>query len=146
PRRQELLRKVNIPFTLRKQHVDEQQVSISDPAEKVKQLAILKGQNTPIKHKDEVVLTADTVVSFNRQIFEKPADKEEARKMISALSGNVHDVFTGVMIRSLTEETVFVERTKVEFWPLSDAEIDWYISTDEPYDKAGAYGIQNLGA
>ena len=66
--------------------------------------------------------------------------------MISALSGNEHEVFTGVLIRSFDDEVAFVERTVVEFWPLSDQEIEGYVSTDEPYDKAGAYGIQSIGA
>ncbi len=66
--------------------------------------------------------------------------------MISRLSGSIHEVFTGVMIRSTEESKIFVERTMVEFWPLKEDEIDWYLSTDEPYDKAGAYGIQSIGA
>ncbi|WP_164667310.1 Maf family protein [Virgibacillus doumboii] len=146
PRRQELLNQVKIPFTVRKPDVDESQINSKDPLEKVKQLAILKGKNTSIDHNDEVILSADTVVSYNQMIFEKPENKEEALQMITAFSGNEHDVFTGVMIRSLDNEIIFVERTKVEFWPLSKEEIDWYISTDEPYDKAGAYGIQSIGA
>ncbi|MEC5424725.1 Maf family protein [Virgibacillus sp. C22-A2] len=146
PRRQELLNQVKIPFTLRSQNIDESQIRTDDPLEKVKQLASLKGRNVPIKHKDEVIVSADTVVSYNRVIFEKPTNKEEAAQMISALSGDVHEVFTGVMIRSHDDEVVFAERTKVEFWPLTEDEIDWYISTDDPYDKAGAYGIQSIGA
>lgn len=146
PRRQELLIQVHIPFTIRKPAIDESQIKTSDPFEKVKQLAVRKGRHVPVRGDKEVVLAADTVVSYQQQIFEKPADKNHARQMITALSGDIHEVFTGVMIRSRNEEKVFVERTKVEFWPLSEAEIDWYIATSEPYDKAGAYGIQSLGA
>src|SRR5699024_1932995 len=75
-----------------------------------------------------------------------PANKDEAYQMISSLSGNIHEVFTGVMIRSDDHEEVFVTETKVEFWPLSDQTIEWYIHTDDPYDKAGAYGVQRLGS
>ncbi|MFC2947963.1 Maf family protein [Virgibacillus sediminis] len=146
PRRKELLSQVNIPFTLRKQDIDESQVTSQDPVEKVKQLAILKGRNIPIHQPDEVILSADTVVSYQNNIFEKPADQEEAKKMISTLSGDVHEVYTGVLLRTEEEEAVIVERTEVEFWPLTEEEINWYIATEEPYDKAGAYGIQHLGA
>ena len=146
PRRQELLNQVRIPFTIRKPNIDESQIITHDPVEKVRQLAILKGRNVIIKHYDEVILSADTVVSYNQNIFEKPKNKEDAYKMISALSGNVHEVFTGVLIRSLDQETIFVERTEVEFWPLSEEETVPYIATKEPYDKAGAYGIQSVGA
>lgn len=145
PRRQELLNQVRIPFTSRSPNVDESQITTNDPIEKVKQLAMLKAENVPINH-DEVILAADTVVAYKQTIFEKPNNKKQAYQMISALSGDVHDVFTGVMIRSCKERTVFVERTRVEFWPLSTNEIEWYVSSKDPYDKAGAYGIQSLGA
>ncbi|AXI08834.1 septum formation protein Maf [Oceanobacillus zhaokaii] len=145
PRRKELLKQVKIPFAFRKQDIDESLINTSDPLEKVQQLSLLKG-NVPIEHKDEVILSADTVVSYNQKIFEKPKNKEDAIQMLTALSGDVHEVYTGVMIRSVDNEIVFAERTKVEFWPLTKDEIEWYISTNEPYDKAGAYGIQGIGA
>src|SRR5690606_14293807 len=146
PRRQELLKQVQIPFIVQAANIDESQISTDDPVKKVKELAMLKGRSISIKKKDEVILAADTVVSYNGKIFEKPKNKEEAFDMISALSGNEHQVFTGVLIRSFDDEVAFVERTIVEFWPLSDQEIEGYVSTDEPYDKAGAYGIQSIGA
>ncbi|WP_010649886.1 Maf family protein [Oceanobacillus massiliensis] len=146
PRRQELLHQVQIPFTLRKPKVDESQIKTSDPVEKVKQLATLKNHNITDLDKNEVILSADTIVSCNQNIFEKPKNKEEAFQMIYALSGNVHEVYTGVMIRSTDNEVVFTERTQVEFWTLTDKEIEWYVSMDEPYDKAGAYGIQSIGS
>ncbi|MFD2042871.1 Maf family protein [Ornithinibacillus salinisoli] len=146
PRRQELLQQVNIPFTLRKQETNESQIITSDPVDKVKQLATLKNNNISLEHEDEVILTADTVVSFHNHIFEKPKHKEDAHEMLSALSGEVHEVYTGVMIRSKESKHVFVEKTEVEFWSLSQKEIEWYISTQDPYDKAGAYGIQSIGS
>ena len=136
PRRQELLKQVNIPFTIRKPAIDETQITTKDPVEKVQQ----------IQNEYEVILAADTVVSYEQTIFEKPKNKEEAFNMIHSLSGDTHDVYTGVNIRSTEHESIFVERTKVVFWPLSKSEIEWYVSTDDPYDKAGAYGIQSLGA
>ncbi|MFD2656736.1 Maf family protein [Gracilibacillus thailandensis] len=146
PRRQELLQQVHIPFTIRKPNVDESQITETNPAEKVKQLAMLKGREVLIQDKDEVILSSDTVVSFQQNIFEKPADKQAAYKMIEAMSGKTHEVYTGVMLRSAEQEVVFVENTKVEFWPLTEEEIISYIETDEPYDKAGGYGIQSVGA
>ncbi len=146
PRRQELFKQVNIPFAVRLPKVDESQIIAHDPIEKVKQLAMEKGKNVAMREPNEVILAADTVVAYKQTIFEKPKNREEAFHMISTLSGKAHDVFTGVMIRSSNEERVFVEQTKVVFWPLSNSEIDWYVSTNEPYDKAGAYGIQSLGA
>ncbi|KAB8137489.1 septum formation inhibitor Maf [Gracilibacillus oryzae] len=146
PRRQEILKQVKIPFTIKIPDVDESQIVTDDPYEKVEQLAKIKGSYIPIENDNNIIISADTVVAFQNKIFEKPKDKEEARAMIRDLSGDVHSVYTGVMIRSQEKEFVFVERTEVEFWPLSAAEIDSYIATEEPYDKAGAYGIQSVGA
>lgn len=146
PRRQELIKQVKIPFTVRTPNIDESLIIAKDPVERVTQLATIKGRNVPIQDENEVILAADTVVAYKQTIFEKPKNREEAFQMISALSGDVHDVFTGVMIRSDHEERVFVERTKVVFWPLTPEEIEWYVSTNDPYDKAGAYGIQSLGS
>lgn len=145
PRRQELLKQVNIPFTVRNPNVDESKITSNDPIEKVEQLASLKAKNISLSE-NEVILSADTVVAYQNNIFEKPQSKEDAYHMISKLSGNIHDVYTGVMLRSLHESKMIVERTEVEFLPLTEEEIHWYISTEEPYDKAGAYGIQSLGA
>lgn len=146
PRRRELLEQVNIPFSIRQPETDESQITTDDPFDKVKQLAILKGRETPRFNANEVILAADTVVSYRDEIFEKPKSEQDAYRMLSLLGGNTHDVLTGVMIRSVDKEIIFVERTEVEFWPLSDADINRYIQTIEPYDKAGAYGIQSRGA
>lgn len=146
PRRQELLQQVGVPFLVRKANIDESIITASDPTERVKQLALLKGRNVQLRQNDEVILSADTVVTYRQRIFEKPKNRTDAYEMISTLGGKIHEVFTGVAIRSIEGEAVFVEQTKVEFWPLSESEIEWYISTNEPYDKAGAYGAQGLGA
>ncbi|WP_058307334.1 Maf family protein [Gracilibacillus massiliensis] len=146
PRRQELLQQMRIPFQIRKPNLDESQIKDTDPVTKVKQLAILKGKNVPIQTETEVILAADTVVSFQQNIFEKPKSKQEAYKMIKGLSGKKHHVYTGVMIRCQEKEMTFVESTTVSFWPLTEKEILSYIETEEPYDKAGGYGIQSVGA
>lgn len=146
PRREELLKQVNLPYKIRIPDVDEEQIQTYNPVEKVKQLATIKAENVPLKSNDEVILAADTVVSYQQNIFEKPKNQYEAQETIKALSGNYHEVFTGVMIRSPMDKVVFVERTKVEFWSLTQKEIAAYIKMDDPYDKAGAYGIQSIGA
>lgn len=146
PRRKELLQQVNIPFTVRVAEIDESVITTTKPKEKVIKLATLKGRKVPILSEQEVILAADTIVAFKGEVLEKPKTREEAKEMISSLSGDIHDVFTGVMIRTKKKEVTFASRTKVEFWPLSDKEIITYIESDEPYDKAGGYGIQSLGA
>src|SRR5690625_4440787 len=146
PRRQELLRLANISFNIRKAIVDESEIHSIDPVEKVKQLAELKGKSLSFQQDGEIILAADTIVAYNGRIFEKPKDEKEAYHMMSTFSGNSHDVYTGVLIRSSEKEVTFVEQTEVEFWPLTEEEIKWYISTDDPYDKAGGYGIQSLGS
>ena len=97
------------------------------------------------------VLAADTVVVVDGQILQKPADAEDARRMLALLSGRRHEVLTAVSVSLGGPDDVCpaasgVERTTVEFAPLSDAEIAWYVASGEPLDKAGAYAIQGLGS
>src|SRR5690625_2398522 len=91
PRRQALLKQVNIPFSIRKPDVDESQITASEPRERVKLLAELKSNATPLLNEDEVILSADTVVSFDNEILEKPKDKVDALRMLSLLSGSTHE-------------------------------------------------------
>lgn len=142
PRRQEILRDLSIPFTIRKPELDESSVSLTDPVAKVRKLALLKARDISIESDHEIILTADTVVAYKNTIFEKPNNKQEAYQMISTLSGRKHDVITAFALRTHNREKVFSVKTQVYFWELTDAEVNAYISTTEPYDKAGAYGIQ----
>ncbi|MRG88218.1 Maf family protein [Salinibacillus xinjiangensis] len=146
PRRQQLLEQVKIPFDIRKPDVDESIISSRSPESKVEQLAKLKADHVSLLTEQEVILAADTVVSYQGDIFEKPHTEEDAMNMLSALSGQVHEVYTGVAIRTSDRIKVLAEKTEVEFWPLSSKEIHHYISTMDPFDKAGAYGIQSIGA
>jgi septum formation protein len=146
PRRRELLELANIPFSIRIQDVDESVIIEDDPAQTALELSIYKAKHVPFNAMNEVIITADTVVAYKGQIYGKPGTSEEAFDMLSNLSGDVHEVFTGVTIRSKEKEVSFVERTLVEFWPLSDGDINDYIATGDVYDKAGAYGIQSKGA
>lgn len=146
PRRQAILNQVNLDHIVRVPNVDESQIRTTKPIEKVSALCKLKAASILFEADDEVIITADTVVSFNNMIFEKPKTKEEAYTMLRAFSNQTHEVHTGVLIRAKDHQELFIETTKVTFYPLSDQDINSYIETNEPYDKAGAYGIQGLAA
>jgi len=145
PRRKEILEDIGLTFTIKTEEVDETAVRKMSPEKTVEQLALLKAKAIQIEEKD-LVLAADTVVADQGKIFGKPRSQEEARQMIMALSGKTHYVVTGVALRSKRREVSFVEQTAVTFWELDEPTINWYIHTKEPYDKAGAYGIQGLGS
>ena len=117
------------------------------PKDAVELLARAKAEEIFETHKDELIISADTVVSIDGKILGKPWDKAEASEMLHTLSGRTHSVYTGVcVIFEDGTETSFCEETLVEFYSLSDKEIADYISSGEPMDKAGAYGIQGRGA
>ncbi|SDK40862.1 Maf family protein [Sediminibacillus albus] len=145
PRRKALLKQAGLAFTVNVPQVDEKSIKEKDPERLVKKLAILKGESLPLKQ-GQVLLSADTVVSHQREILTKPEDEKEAFAMLSRLNGDTHEVFTGVSIRSYEEEIVFAVCTRVRFWYMSTAELVAYIQTGEPFDKAGGYGIQGRGA
>jgi septum formation protein len=94
----------------------------------------------------ELVLAADTTVVVDGEILGKPLDEEDARRMLRLLAGREHAVFTGIALHGPSGKAAEVDETLVRFAPLSGAEIDWYVSTGEPRDKAGAYAIQGLGS
>ncbi|MCQ2543498.1 MAG: Maf family protein [Lachnospiraceae bacterium] len=147
PRRKELLEQIGIKPVIMVSDADEN-IEETNPVEMVKKLSSIKASavKEKIKENDEyVIIGADTIVCFNNEIMGKPSSKEEAYRMIKLIEGNVHSVFTGFTIifsdgRSITD---YVE-TKVFVYPMKESEIEDYISTNEPYDKAGAYGIQGL--
>lgn len=145
PRRSEILKNAGIDFTVRVADADETIPEGTKPEDAVVFLAARKAMAVP-REKDEVVLGADTVVVLDDMILGKPKDKDDAFNMIKRLSGRVHSVFTGVCAIGNGISLTFAEETKVEFYPLSDNEIYDYINTNEPYDKAGAYGIQGLAS
>ena len=93
-----------------------------------------------------MVIGADTVVAYKGQILGKPSDEEDARRMLSMLSGQTHEVYTGVCVIEDGQIKTFYEETKVTFYEISEDEIDRYIGTGEPMDKAGSYGIQGKAA
>ena len=143
PRRQYLMREAGFTFTVEKPDVDE---SFPDdlPVDQVaKYLAEKKGEYFRMSMKDEVVLTADTVVIRGEKILNKPLDRNEAIDMLSDLSGKAHNVMTGVCILSKEKEISFDDLTEVTFQQLSRSEIEFYVDNYKPYDKAGAYGAQD---
>lgn len=146
PRRKLLLEQMNIPFTVFSSKVNEDYDETLSATEIVQVLAKRKAKAVLAEHSDAVVLGSDTIVVLNGQVLGKPKDKEEAKEMLSMLSGRTHSVLTGVAIVSADKEVIFAIETFVEFYKLSDEEIDYYVSTNEPLDKAGAYGIQGIGA
>ena len=153
PRRKELLENIGIKPLIIVSDADEN-IDESNPEELVKKLSHIKAQAVYDKikadktiglHEDDYILGADTIVYANGNVLGKPKDKDDARAMIKTLSGSVHSVYTGFTLIDSEGNTVSKSvETKVYVYEMSDSEIEDYISTDEPYDKAGAYGIQGL--
>lgn len=144
PRRRQLLAELGFPVDIVSVDIDEH-VDIPLPADQVAEhLACRKSDAFPCDRlaDDEVLVTADTVVVLDGTVLGKPASHEEASAMLHSLSGRSHEVYTGVCLRTRCLRRSFTERTTVHFSPLTDAEIDYYIDHYRPYDKAGAYGIQ----
>jgi septum formation protein len=146
PRRKELLENLRLTFTVNSSEVDESFEPGLPPEEVVMQLAERKAQAIFGQHSSSFVIGADTIVVAGKEILGKPADEAQAIEMLKSLSGKHHDVYTGVSIMSPTSSSRFYERTEVLFWELTDSEIEAYVKTGEPLDKAGAYGIQQLGS
>ena len=145
PRRSELLRTAGVTFTVRVSDAQEHIEAGTPPHEAVMSLARQKAEAVAKTCPDDVVIGADTVVVYEGAILGKPADAEDAARMLRMLSGKTHDVYTGVcLVRAGNSET-FYERTQVTFYPLTQRQIADYVATGEPMDKAGAYGIQGRG-
>ena len=145
PRRSEILTNAGIDFVVRVADADETIAEGTRPEDAVVMLAARKAMAVE-RVEGETVLGADTVVVLDDKILGKPCDREDAFNMLKDLSGRVHSVFTGVCAISDKGSITFAEETKVEFYPLSDKEINDYIDTKECDDKAGAYGIQGLAS
>ena len=146
PRRRELLDGLGLIFEVRPVEVDETAQEGEDPATYVERLARVKA--TAEARAGEVVLAADTTVVLEGELLGKPTDPEEACTMLRRLAGREHTVVTGVAAYDAAAQRLEAgsARTRVRIAALSEAEIDWYVATGEPLDKAGAYAIQGLGA
>ncbi|MDA0196357.1 MAG: Maf family nucleotide pyrophosphatase [Bacteroidetes bacterium] len=142
PRRRELLANMGFSFDVFTQPIDESYPGALKPKEVAKHLAELKNNIYRSSIEDQILLTADTIVVLNGSILGKPANPMEAYNMISKLSNDIHSVITGVCISSPDNQILFTDETQVAFKPLSQNEIRYYVKKYAPFDKAGAYGIQ----
>lgn len=145
PRRRELLQAAGFEFTVRTMEVDESLEGDESPHHYVLRLAEKKALAVSMRP-DEVILGADTTVAVGNEILAKPRDEGDAREMLRKLSGRRHDVYTGVCLRSARSVRSEVARTGVWFDELTAADIEAYVRSGEPLDKAGAYAIQGLAS
>lgn len=145
PRRKELLKLAGFDFTVEVSDAPETADPSLTPAQLVEGLAQQKANAVAQNHPDEAVVGADTVVVLQGKVLGKPKDREDAVRMLGLLSGREHEVYTGVCIVCGGREKRFHVCTRVKFYPLTRQEIDDYVTTGEPMDKAGAYGIQGKG-
>jgi septum formation protein len=145
PRRAELLRSIGWDFECRAANIDEARRDSEDAVSYVERLAVEKAGTIAKQAADSLVLGADTVVVVEGEILGQPGDDVNARRMLTLLSGKWHEVVTGVALVRGVEKLVDHQITRVRFSDLSAKEIDWYVSSGEPHDKAGAYAIQGQG-
>jgi septum formation protein len=145
PRRRELLSTAGFDFTVRARPVEERKQAHESPREYVLRLSREKAEAS-WEGADEVVFGADTIVVLGEEVLEKPLDPDGARAMLAALSGVRHTVLTGIHLRHKNGAVSDVESTEVQFAPLTNDEIDAYVASGEPMDKAGAYAIQGLAS
>lgn len=148
PRRRKLLSQLGLDFVIIPSDIEEEEYTHLPPATRVTALARAKAEAVARGLADAVVVGADTLVVCQGQVLGKPASRAEAEAMLSFLSGKTHEVYTGVAVISVPGKNCREawERTEVRFRQLTEREIKAYVATGEPLDKAGAYGIQGLGA
>lgn len=146
PRRAEILNSVGWEFEKDVPDIDESERSGESPEDYVMRLAASKAELIAERHPGEIVLGADTTVVINGQIMGKPADAADAGRMIEMLSGNWHEVLTGIAISRNGSSRIDLQRTRVKFAPMNDKEIAFLVENGDPLDKAGAYAVQAQAA
>ena len=146
PRRAELLRAAGFDFDIQPANADESVHPGEDPADYVQRVAEAKARAVLPSSQGRVVLAADTTVVIDGQILAKPESNADAARMLRALANRRHEVLTGVTVAHAARVLTRLETTGVEFGALSDEEIDWYVTSGEPADKAGAYAVQGLAS
>jgi len=148
PRRAEILRTVGWPFEALPVDIDETRHHGESAIDYVQRLAREKATAAGARKPASMIIAADTTVTIDDHILEKPMDESDAVRMLQLLNNRWHRVLTGIAIISPETSGTIVahEETEVKFAPMSDEEIDWYVKTGEPMDKAGAYAIQGLGS
>jgi septum formation protein len=145
PRRQELLKSLGFSFTVKPVKADEDSWPKHLSAEQIPLwLADLKANSYSESLKpDELLITADTIVWCENEIYNKPVDFQDGSRMLASLSGKMHEVFTAVCLKSASKQRSFCDVSRVYFKTLSEEEIEYYLINYKPYDKAGAYGVQD---
>ena len=150
PRRKQLLELAEISFEIKVSEIDETFPGDISPAQAAMHIAENKAaavQRSLDNGDEQTIIAADTVVVLNDDILGKPVDRKDAIKILEKLSGKIHKVITGVCILSDQNKTLFAEETEVEFLPLNKKQIEFYVDNFKPFDKAGAYAIQEwIGA
>ncbi|OQW97316.1 MAG: hypothetical protein BWK77_02030 [Verrucomicrobia bacterium A1] len=147
PRRRQFLKQLRIPFRMITPLTDETPAKGESPLHFARRAAVDKAREVaPRAGKGAIVVAADTIVVLGRRILGKPKSRDHARRMLRALSGRRHEVMTGVCVIGGRKTRSFVSRTAVEFKKLTRQEIEFYIASGEPMDKAGAYAIQGIGS
>ena len=146
PRRKELLELLKIPFEIIVSDIDEQIDYDNDLVKEIEKLSYQKANAVFRDHPDALVIGSDTIVKIGNDVLGKPHSVEEAKQMLRELSDNTHEVVTGVTILCKENAETFSSVARVSFYPLSEEEIEEYVSTNEPMDKAGAYAIQGDAA
>lgn len=146
PRRKQWLEALRIPFTVVIPHIDETPLINEGAQALVERLAQAKAEHVSRDHVESWILAADTTVSLKGKILNKPRDPSDAIAMLKSLQGQTHEVHTGCCLRRADRSILIHDMAHVTFRAMSEEEIRWYVSTEEPMDKAGAYAIQGQGA
>ncbi len=147
PRRRELLASIGVDFEIIPSHVPEQHQPGEAPEEYVARLSRDKARTIATQHRDRWILAADTTVLLGDQLLEKPTGRADAVRMLGTIAGRTHVVYTGVTIENSSRgySDTRVAESEVRMLPLSPEDIEWYVDTGEPLDKAGAYAVQGIG-
>ncbi|MBM3399855.1 MAG: septum formation protein Maf [Bacteroidetes bacterium] len=143
PRRHQILRAAGLHFEVVNIKAEEDFPDYLQREQVCEFLASHKATHFTESLGEKILVTADTIVCLGNRVINKPSTKEQATEMLASLSGRIHEVFTGVCMRNNERQQVFYERSEVEFYPLTPAEMAYYIEHFKPFDKAGAYGVQD---
>jgi septum formation protein len=146
PRRRELLTQAGLTFEAHAANIDESRLSYEAPSTYVHRLALEKARAVHARFPTATVLGADTTVVLENEIMNKPTDPADAERMLRALSGRIHQVYTGIAVVTPTAERFHLETTHVTFSEIGEDDLARYIASGDPLDKAGAYGIQGFAA
>lgn len=147
-RRKDILEKYNVNFKVIKSDIGEPFGKDDNPEELAMSLAFRKAYSVAKDNSDSIIIGADTVVYYKNEVFGKPKDEEDVKRMLNILNGKTHEVVTGISVINLKENKKIIdfEKTKVVFRELDENIINNYIKTGEPFGKAGSYAIQDIGA